>query len=218
MSSDLDWDDDEFEPQSVAQTAQRWNEDEEEEEEEEENEERKIEKKKKPIEKKKPKAQEYVDETLSDPIEEKLRQQRLVEAEDLRAAMELFGTEEDFKDFELDSYHPKALKEFETLAKAAVKKYFWEHRNSPHYKQAVKTFLRVALGEFSGVDVKEIESYVAALRNEKIKKEKESREVKKKATSGSKKKFINTGSTKGDAGLDDYKYDYKDVDDEYDFM
>ena len=35
MSSDLDWDDDEFEPQSVAQTAQRWNEDEEEEEEEE---------------------------------------------------------------------------------------------------------------------------------------------------------------------------------------
>ena len=101
MSSDLDWDDDEFEPQSVAQTAQRWNEDEEEEEEEEEeNEERKIEKKKKPIEKKKPKAQEYVDETLSDPIEEKLRQQRLVEAEDLRAAMELFGTEEDFKDFD----------------------------------------------------------------------------------------------------------------------
>ena len=42
--------------------------------------------------------------------------------------------------------------------------------------------------------------------------------MKKKATSGSKKKFINTGSTKGDAGLDDYKYDYKDVDDEYDFM
>ena len=83
---------------------------------------------------------------------------------------------------------------------------------------AVKTFIKVALSEFPGADVKEIESHVAALRNEKIKKEKEMQQKSKKATSGSKKKFINTGSTKGDAGLDDYKYEYQDVDDQYDFM
>jgi len=156
---------------------------------------------------------------LADPIAEKLRQQKLVEEADLKAAIELFGSEEDFKDFKLDEFQPKNAKDFEKLATASVKKHFYEHRNSPHYKVALKTFMKVALSEFSGPDVKEIESHVAAIRNEKIKKEKEMQQKSKKATGGSnKKKFINTGSTKGDAGLDDYKYDYEDVDDQYDFM
>lgn len=211
--SDLDWDDEEFEPTAVVQTKEQWD------DEEEEEEEVKVvaPPKKKPVAKK-PEAKAYVDETLADPIAEKLRQQKLVEEADLKAAIELFGSEEDFKDFKLDEFQPKNAKDFEKLATASVKKHFYEHRNSPHYKLALKTFMKVALSEFSGPDVKEIESHVAAIRNEKIKKEKEMQQKSKKATSGSKKKFINTGGTKGDAGLDDYKYDYEDVDDQYDFM
>ena len=61
--------------------------------------------------------------------------------------------------------------------------------------------MKVALSEFSGLDVKEIESRRPEL-NEKIKKEKEMQQKSKKATGGSnKKKFINTGSTKGTPGL-----------------
>jgi translation initiation factor 3 subunit J len=212
--SDLDWDDEEFEPSAVVQEKAQWD-DEEEEEEEEVPEVAKP--TKKPTKKAEVKAA-YVDETLADPIAEKLRQQKLVEEADLKAAIELFGSEEDFKDFNLETFEPKNAKDFEKLATASVKKHFYTHRNSPHYKVAVKTFIKVALSEFPGADVKEIESHVAALRNEKIKKEKEMQQKSKKATSGSKKKFINTGSTKGDAGLDDYKYEYQDVDDQYDFM
>jgi len=216
--SDLDWDDEEFEPSAVVQEkAQEWDDEEEEEEEEA----LKVVAKpnaKKPTTKKAEVKAAYVDETLADPIAEKLRQQKLVEEADLKAAIELFGSEEDFKDFNLETFEPKNAKDFEKLATASVKKHFYTHRNSPHYKVAVKTFIKVALSEFPGADVKEIESHVAALRNEKIKKEKEMQQKSKKATSGSKKKFINTGSTKGDAGLDDYKYEYQDVDDQYDFM
>ena len=215
--SDLDWDDDEFEPTAVGGTGVKteWDD-----EEEEEAPPAVAPPKKKTTQAKKKEApSSYVDETLADPIAEKLRQQKLVEEADLKAAIELFGSEEDFKDFKLDEFQPKNAKDFEKLATASVKKHFYEHRNSPHYKVALKTFMKVALSEFSGPDVKEIESHVAAIRNEKIKKEKEMQQKSKKATSGSnKKKFINTGSTKGDAGLDDYKYDYEDVDDQYDFM
>ena len=215
--SDLDWDDEEFEPSAVVQEkAQEWDD-----EEEEEEEEALVVAKpntKKPTTKKAEVKAAYVDETLADPIAEKLRQQKLVEEADLKAAIELFGSEEDFKDFNLETFEPKNAKDFEKLATASVKKHFYTHRNSPNYKVAVKTFIKVALSEFPGADVKEIESHVAALRNEKIKKEKEMQQKSKKATSGSKKKFINTGSTKGDAGLDDYKYEYQDVDDQYDFM
>ena len=67
----------------------------------------------------------YVDETLADPIAEKLRQQKLVEEADLKAAIELFGSEEDFKDFKLDEFQPKNAKDFEKLATASVKKHFF---------------------------------------------------------------------------------------------
>ena len=211
--SDLDWDDEEFEPTAVVREKAQWDDSEEEEEEAVV-----TIKTKKPTKKVEVKAL-YVDETLADPIAEKLRQQKLVEESDLKATYELFGSTEDFEDFALETFEPKNAKDFEKLALVSVKKHFYRHRNSSHYKVAVKTFIKVALSEFSGADVKEIESHVAALRNEKIKKEKEmDKQKSKKATSGSKKKFINTGSTKGDAGLDDYKYDYQDVDDQYDFM
>ena len=114
----------------------------------------------------------YVDETLADPIAEKLRQQKLVEEADLKAAIELFGSEEDFKDFNLETFEPKNAKDFEKLATASVKKHFYEHRNSPHYKVALKTFIKVALSEFPGADVKEIESHAAVIRTKRLRKKK----------------------------------------------
>ena len=158
--SDLDWDDDEFEPTAVGGTAvkTRWDD----EEEEEAPRPSRRRKRRPPLRRRKRAPSSYVDETLADPIAEKLRQQKLVEEADLKAAIELFGSEEDFKDFKLDEFQPKNAKDFEKLATASVKKHFYEHRNSPHYKLALKTFVKVALSEFSGPDVKEIESHVAA--------------------------------------------------------
>ena len=102
--SDLDWDDEEFEPSAVVQEKAQWDDEEEEEEEE-------VPVVAKPNTKKPTKKAEvkaaYVDETLADPIAEKLRQQKLVEEADLKAAIELFGSEEDFKDFNLETFEPK---------------------------------------------------------------------------------------------------------------
>ena len=115
--SDLDWDDDEFEPTAVGGTAVKteWDD-----EEEEEAPPAVAPPKKKTTTqaKKKEAPSSYVDETLADPIAEKLRQQKLVEEADLKAAIELFGSEEDFKDFKLDEFQPKNAKDFEKLATA----------------------------------------------------------------------------------------------------
>ena len=211
--SDLDWDDEDFAPTALGANKDNWDDEEEE----------VVVPKKIPSsknKKKQPAEEAYKDETLDDPIAEKLRRQKLVEEADLKQAKELFGSE-DFSDFDLETFVPKNAKDFEKLATACVKKLFWEHRTARHYKLGVKTFVKVACGEFSGSDVKEIEQFIAQIRNERIKKEKELQQKLKKEEENEKKKgkkFINTGGTKGDAGLDDYKYDYHDVDDDYDFM
>ena len=208
-TSDLDWDDEEFEPFAVVQEKAQWDD-----EEEEEEEVPVAQPTKKPTKKAEVKAA-YVDETLADPIAEKLRQQKLVEEADLKAAIELFGSEEDFKDFNLETFEPKNAKDFEKLATASVKKHFYEHRNSPHYKVALKTFIKVALSEFPGADVKGL-SRRRCYSNEKIKKEKEMQQKRRKRRV-EKKKFINTEARKETQGWT-IKYDYQDVDDQYDFM
>ena len=62
-----------------------------------------------------------MDETLADPVAEKLRRQKLVEAADLAAAKELFGT--DGEEIDLTTYAPKSEKEFAKYGNLVATKY-----------------------------------------------------------------------------------------------
>jgi translation initiation factor 3 subunit J len=166
---------------------------------------------------------EYVDETLDDPVAEKARRQKLVEQADLEAAKELFGT--DGAEVDLSTYNPKSEKEFTKFGRLVATKFMTPVTQSAFYKEAVKSFNTHAVKNMTAAEVKEVEATLVAIRNEKVKAEKaESLAAAKAATlanqkSGKgKKKFLNQGTKGGDSGLDDYKYETYDVEDELDFM
>ena len=166
---------------------------------------------------------EYVDDTLDDPAAEAARRQKLVEDSDLEAAKELFGT--DGREIDLSTFNPKSEKEFAKFGKLLATKFLTPVNKSVFFKEAVKSFSMVAVKQMSASEVKEVEATLVAIRNEKVKLEKaESLATAKAATlatqkSGKgKKKFLNKGTKGGDSGLDDYKYDTYDVEDELDFM
>lgn len=161
-------------------------------------------------------AREGEDE-LADPVAEKARRQRLVEEEDLRAARELFGSD----DVKLDEFDPKSKVEYEKLGSAIAYKYLVGRSESGFYTCGLKALLRVAMRDLSAADVKEVENAIVLTRTEKVKREKADAETKKKAEAGSKKgkgKFLNAGGKGGDNGLDDFKYAVNSPDDGYDFM
>ena len=85
---------------------------------------------KKPVAKKK--VVEYVDETLDDPVAEKARRQKLVEAADLEAAKELFG--DDGSEVDLTTYNPKSEKEFIKFGNLVATKYLTPLKDSAFYK------------------------------------------------------------------------------------
>lgn len=155
------------------------------------------------------------DTPLDDPLAEKMRKQRLVEAADLKVAQDLFGS-----DTSLDKMRPKTLREYETFGRTVALQYLKSHEQAPHYKGLLKALLKSALENLPLQETKDLETTIAGLRSDKIKADAADKAAAKKA---GKKKTLSMGS-KGDskgvsAGLDDYKYDsVANGDDDYDFM
>lgn len=151
------------------------------------------------------------DTPLDDPLEEKLRKQRLVEAADLRVAQDLFGS-----NTPLDQMQPKTLREFESFGRTVALQYLKPHEQASHYKALLKALLKSALENLPLQETKDVETTLAGIRSEKIKADAAGKAAAKKA---GKKKILNVGSKGGSAGLDDYKYDsVANGDDDYDFM
>jgi translation initiation factor 3 subunit J len=148
---------------------------------------------------------------LDDPLAERLRQQRLVEEADFKAALELFG--EGGRD--LETFIPKSAKDFEELGQILAAKFLLPHAKTgaAPYKAGLKSLLHAALRPLSANEVKDVETCVSGVRSEKIKEEKALAGGKKT----SKRAALNVGKSGGTAGLDDYVYDDP-LDDDFDFM
>lgn len=153
------------------------------------------------------------DDSLDDPLAEKLRQQRLVEESDFALANELFG--EDACD--LEKFMPKSAKEFEHYATMIAGKYLRPYQTSAHYVALLKALIRKSTVSLNSADAKELESLMGVIRNEKVKEEKPVTKGKKAA----KKATLNTrGAGGGDlmAMTEDARYINERLDDDYDFM
>ncbi|KAG8365465.1 hypothetical protein BUALT_Bualt18G0107600 [Buddleja alternifolia] len=156
---------------------------------------------------KKGKAIEAAKETPLDPIEEKLRQQRLVEEADYKSTAELFGKKGDEKN--LENFIPKSESDFNEYAELVALK-LRPYEKSYHYIGLLKAVMRLSLTSLKGADAKEVASSVTAVANEKIKAEKEANAGKKKT--GGKKK-LHVGKPEDDVAVDTY-----DGYDDYDFI
>lgn len=223
-----DWENDDFTPQLPAATAQPVAADEEDvaaakfagEDEEEEKPQYNVPKPQqaKPGKKKtyedKDSAPSIQDETLDDPIAEKLRRQRLVEEADLQHAKDLFGSARNSSAGGLDSFEPKSLKDHEELARMVAQQYLLPHSKNQHYKTLLKALLKQTCQPVSLQEVKDLETCIAGIKSDKLKEEKAAKDAKKVA---GKKKNVNVGSKGGSAGLDDYKFDAP-LDNADDFM
>ncbi|KAL0442825.1 UNVERIFIED_CONTAM: hypothetical protein Slati_2005200 [Sesamum latifolium] len=157
---------------------------------------------------KKGKAVEASKESPLDPIEEKLRQQRLVEEADYKSTAELFAKRGDEKT--LDNFIPKTESDFAEYAELVSHK-LRPYEKSYHYIGLLKAVMRLSLTSLKGADAKEVASSVTAIANEKIKAEKEANAGKKKTVG--KKKQLHVGKPDDDVVADTY-----DDFDEYDFM
>ncbi|CAI9772858.1 unnamed protein product [Fraxinus pennsylvanica] len=156
---------------------------------------------------KKGKAIEAAMDAPLDPVQEKLRQQRLVEEADYKFTTELFAKSDEEKT--LDNFIPKTESDFLEYAELVAHK-LCPYEKSYHYIGLLKDVMRLSMSSLKGADAKEIASSVTAIANEKIKAEKEANAGKKK---GSKKKNLHVGKPDDDVVADTY-----DDFDDYDFM
>ena len=154
--------------------------------------------------------QDIDDTPLDDPVAEKLRKQKLLEDADLQNAEDLFGTGPSAK--KEATKELKTLSDFKNYGDQLVFKHVKAYKENKHFAAMIKAFLRSALKESPSKLVKEIETSVVTLRNERVKAEKEANKLKNKPQ----KKQINVGASGGDASLDDAGYGA--LDDDYDFM
>ncbi|CAM6118355.1 unnamed protein product [Calypogeia fissa] len=162
--------------------------------------------KKKPEKGKKPASQ---DEKLSDPLAEKLRQQRLIEEADYRSTAELFASKN--QDATLENFIPKSEEDFLEYAELIAQK-LRPFEKSFHYLTLLKTVVKHASTSLKAADAKDIAASMTVTANEKLKQEKEANAGKKKT--GAKKKQLHVDKAEDDgfvAGT------YDDAD-EYDFM
>lgn len=157
---------------------------------------------------KKGKAVEAAKEAPLDPLEEKFRQQRLVEEADYKSTAELFAKTGD--ENTLDNFIPKTESDFDEYAELIAHK-LRPYEKSYHYIGLLKAVMRLSLTSLKGADAKEVASSVTAIANEKIKAEKEANAGKKKT--GGKKKQLHVGKPDDDVIVDGY-----DGYDDYDFM
>jgi translation initiation factor 3 subunit J len=214
------WEDDDFEP--VAPVAPKppvkgaWDDEEEEEEEEVKEAPAGAEKKSpaapKPKKDKKPKAggPKAADETLADPVAEKLRQQRLVEESDFRATKELFGGQNK-EERSLEGFIPKTEADYLEYATLVADK-VTPFQKSFHYMSLLKHLSRAVSEPLKGADVKELASTLTVLANEKIKAEKAAEKGPTKSKGKAKREL------KVDAAEDDFRNVPYDGPDDYDFM
>ncbi|KAI5064887.1 hypothetical protein GOP47_0019582 [Adiantum capillus-veneris] len=140
-------------------------------------------------------------------LEEKLRQQRLVEESDYQSTTELFGKRNG--DRTLDTFIPKAESDFDDYAELLAQK-LRPYEKSFHYLTLLKALMRHAMTSLKAADAKEVASSVSIIANEKLKAEKEATGKKK---TGPKKKQLLVDKPDEDTVL----AAYDDVDD-YDFM
>uniref|UniRef100_A0A1D1XI18 Eukaryotic translation initiation factor 3 subunit J n=1 Tax=Anthurium amnicola TaxID=1678845 RepID=A0A1D1XI18_9ARAE len=148
------------------------------------------------------------DEVLSDPIQEKLRQQRLVEEADYKSTAELFAKRDDEKT--LDNFIPQSEKDFLEYAELISHK-LCPYDKSFHYIGLLKAVMRLSITNMKAADAKEVASSITAIANEKLKVEKEAAAGKKKQ--GAKKKQLHVDKPDNDMVPDSY-----DALDDYDFM
>ncbi|KAH6792871.1 Translation initiation factor eIF3 subunit [Perilla frutescens var. hirtella] len=160
------------------------------------------------LDEKKGKAVEATKEAPLDPIEEKLRQQRLVEEADFKSTAELFAKKGG--ENTLDNFIPKTESDFLEYAELISHKLL-PYEKSYHYIGLLKAIMRLSLTSLKGADAKEVASSITAIANEKIKAEKEANASKKKTVG--KKKQLHVGKPDDDVAVDGFD-DY----DDYDFM
>ncbi|KAL3615052.1 hypothetical protein CASFOL_040713 [Castilleja foliolosa] len=145
------------------------------------------------------KSVEAVKEAPLDPIEEKLRQQRLVEEADFKSTAELFGKTGD--ENTLDNFIPKSESDFTDYAELVAHK-LRPYEKSYHYIGLLKAVMRLSMVSLKGSDAKDVASSITAIANEKIKVEKEANAGKKKT--GGKKKKLHVGKQDDDVIVDSY--------------
>ena len=114
----------------------------------------------------------------------------------------------------LDDMPLKTLKNFQKYAETLVKIHVFKHRKQKHYNELVRSIIREACMDMKSSDVKEVETFCAKLRQERVKEEKALKEQTMKKPRGQ----LNAGArggqgSYGDAGLDDAGYDSLDMDD-----
>ncbi|KAL2620464.1 hypothetical protein R1flu_000669 [Riccia fluitans] len=149
------------------------------------------------------------DGKLSDPLAEKLRQQRLVEEADYQSTTELFGRQKN-PDQTLDNFIPKSEEDFLEYAELIAHK-IRPFEKSFHYMTLLKAVMKHAVTNLNAADAKVLASSVTVIANEKLKAEKDAQGKKK---TGAKKKQLHVDKAEDDSfaagGYDDV--------DEYDFM
>ncbi|XP_076892524.1 uncharacterized protein LOC143544272 [Bidens hawaiensis] len=154
---------------------------------------------------------ETAKEVALDPLEEKLRQQRLVEEADYKNTAELFASKKDDAKT-IDTFIPKSENDFIEYAELISSK-LRPYEKSFHYIGLLKHVMRLSMTSLKAADAKEVASSVTAIANEKLKAEKEAAAGKKK-TGGKKKQLLMDrpdDEAVVNAGYDGY-------DDGYDFM
>eukprot|EP00250_Pteridium_aquilinum_P013858 c21615_g2_i1 orf=352-1020(-) len=147
------------------------------------------------------------EEEAANKLEEKLRQQRLVEESDYQSTTELFGKRNG--DRSLDGFIPTSESDFNDYAELLAHK-LRPYEKSFHYLTLLKALMRHAMTSLKAADAKEVASSVSVIANEKLKAEKEATGKKK---TGPKKKQLHVDKPDEDSVLNAYD----DVDD-YDFM
>ncbi|KAL3627654.1 hypothetical protein CASFOL_029017 [Castilleja foliolosa] len=158
---------------------------------------------------KKVKAVDVAEAVPLDPVQDKLRQQRLVEEADYKSTAELFAKKGDDKT--LENFIPKTESDFSEYAELVSHKLL-PYEKSYHYIGLLKAVMRLSLTSLKGSDAKDVASSITAIANEKIKAEKEANAGKKKTVG--KKKQLQVGKTDDDVAVETYD----DFVDDYDFM
>jgi len=165
----------------------------------------------------------HQDETLSDPLAEKMRQQRLVEQSDLMSARDLFGTSGSGSMSALDTMVCKTKEDYEKYGELVSKTYLCHYQQHPgaHYKPMMKSLLKAALAGSSAGELKDMALFVAKLQEDKAAQEAAAKAASLPAAkkAAATKKTLNLGNKSGvSAGLDEYLYADADNGDDYDFM
>ncbi|KAL3625090.1 hypothetical protein CASFOL_031758 [Castilleja foliolosa] len=128
---------------------------------------------------------EAVKEAPLDPVEEKLRQQRLVGEADYKSTAEMFGKMGDEKT--LDNFIPKSESDFMEYAESVAHK-LRPYEKSYHYIGLLKAVMRLSMVSLKGSDAKDVVLSITAIACETITVETEANAEKKKKKKKKKKK------------------------------